>query len=332
MGVLMSDTRKRQAPEQTQDAEDVFSSWAVDYHQQNPSTQAELTHAALRLLNPSGSTEGGVILDVGCGSGLSTKILTQLNYIPIGMDLSLPMLNLARNEIQKPFNQLCVVDFSQHLPFRDCSFDLIISISAIQWLVDVNNQKVFFGHLYRMMTPHGKGVFQFYPTDKSHALSILEASRSIGFHSELVLDYPHRNPQRKWFLCIEKFNPSPHLEILCELSLPYGVPCSLCYQHFHQGCSLEHFCSISMVKAKNAPLRAWTARQHIIRALEFIRYQKSGHSSWNYTLSKHQLSISNSLAEQFPNASFTQLQLHFEQVLSALHIQNNSNPSDTQVL
>ncbi|KAK6842004.1 hypothetical protein PG987_002864 [Apiospora arundinis] len=104
--------------------------------------QASMTHRALELLDLSSPS---LILDVGCGSGLSGEILSSLSpeeggpHVWIGMDVSASMLDVAlQRDVE---GDLLLADIGQGVPFRAGSFDAAISISAIQWLCNAESSE-----------------------------------------------------------------------------------------------------------------------------------------------------------------------------------------------
>jgi 18S rRNA (guanine1575-N7)-methyltransferase len=62
--------------------------------------QKEITSRAVELLNLP-PNESHLLLDIGCGSGLSGEVLTKHGHTWIGMDISSAMLNEAKNKIRK---------------------------------------------------------------------------------------------------------------------------------------------------------------------------------------------------------------------------------------
>lgn len=95
--------------------------------------QASMTLRALELLDIA---PGSMVLDVGCGSGLSGEILTEEGHNWIGMDISANMLGEALDrEVE---GDLMLVDMGAGVPFRAGCFDAAISISAIQWLLNAD--------------------------------------------------------------------------------------------------------------------------------------------------------------------------------------------------
>ncbi|KAF1982329.1 S-adenosyl-L-methionine-dependent methyltransferase [Aulographum hederae CBS 113979] len=164
--------------------------------------QAEMTYRALALLNLQSPS---LILDVGCGSGLSGAILSSQPNAPqltnpggphtwIGCDISASMLAVAL-ENDSP-GDLFLADAGQGIPFRPGTFDACISISAIQWLCNAESSietpqgrlKRFFDGLYVSLRRGGKAVLQFYPKDASQKKMISDAAVRAGFGAGLLED------------------------------------------------------------------------------------------------------------------------------------------------
>jgi SAM-dependent methyltransferase len=76
------------------------------------------------------------VLEVGCGVGRWTKILAEENSV-IGVDLSRFMIAMARKECRGKQCSFVVADVS-FLPFRENTFDLVVSIAVLQHLLDEN--------------------------------------------------------------------------------------------------------------------------------------------------------------------------------------------------
>lgn len=63
-----------------------------------------------------------ILLDVGCGTGITTK---SWDCIKIGVDPAIKLLKKAKSAFY-------INAEAEHLPFKDNSFDVVISITAIQ--------------------------------------------------------------------------------------------------------------------------------------------------------------------------------------------------------
>ncbi|KAH7731318.1 methyltransferase [Aphelenchoides avenae] len=170
--------------------------------------QAGLAERALELLAlPDG--EECLLLDIGCGSGLSGEVLSDNGHDWIGLDISLPMLKVARedNEVD---GDLVLKDMGDGLPFRPGVFDGAISISAIQWLCHANSSDenpskrllFFFQSLYACLGRGTRAVLQFYPETPDQCDLILRQATKAGFNGGLVVDYPNSTKAKKIFLVL----------------------------------------------------------------------------------------------------------------------------------
>ncbi|KAI6496365.1 hypothetical protein MCOR14_003698 [Pyricularia oryzae] len=161
--------------------------------------QAAMTRRALELLE---LTSPSLILEVGCGSGLSGEILTAEDpadggpHTWIGMDVSPSMLDVA---LQRDVaGDLMLADIGQGVPFRAGSFDAAISISAIQWLCNAESSDTsplgrlsrFFNGLYASLRRGGRAVCQFYPKNDTQRDMIAGAAKKAGFAAGLLEDDP----------------------------------------------------------------------------------------------------------------------------------------------
>ena len=80
--------------------------------------------AALRFVR----SEGNSVLDVGCGFGHIASKFTEAGKTVVGIDISLETTITAKTK--KIYG--LVLARADHLPFRDKSFDLVMSITTLQ--------------------------------------------------------------------------------------------------------------------------------------------------------------------------------------------------------
>ncbi|QPH18326.1 hypothetical protein C2857_003338 [Epichloe festucae Fl1] len=161
--------------------------------------QASMTLRALQLLDLKSPS---LILDIGCGSGLSGEILSAVDpddggpHAWIGMDVSPSMLDIAlQRDVE---GDLLLADVGQGVPFRAGSFDAAISISAIQWLCSAETSDTspagrltrFFNGLYASLKRGGRAVCQFYPKNDVQRNMITQAAVKAGFGAGLLEDDP----------------------------------------------------------------------------------------------------------------------------------------------
>lgn len=127
--------------------------------------QSEMSERAIELLNLP-EDESCMLLDIGCGSGLSGECLSEQGHIWIGIDISPAMLDIARQrEIE---GDVVLGDAGHGMCFKPGTFDGVISISALQWLCNADKKShnpvkrlyKFFSTLYSSMKHGSRAVFQ----------------------------------------------------------------------------------------------------------------------------------------------------------------------------
>jgi 18S rRNA (guanine1575-N7)-methyltransferase len=170
--------------------------------------QTEMAERALELLALPMDGERNLILDLGCGSGLSGCILEEAGHDWIGMDISKPMLQIAQDDDESL--SLMLSDMGQGIPFRPGTFDGCISISALQWLCHANRScenpykrlSRLFVTLFASLCRGGRAVFHFYPESPEQIDIILNSATKAGFSGGLVIDYPNSTKAKKYYLCL----------------------------------------------------------------------------------------------------------------------------------
>jgi ubiquinone/menaquinone biosynthesis C-methylase UbiE len=75
---------------------------------------------------------GGVVLDVGCGSGLFFKEVTDKAKLVVGVDFSRNLLLLAKDQAYGLGNVFVVQSDADHLPFVDGLFDGVFAFTVLQ--------------------------------------------------------------------------------------------------------------------------------------------------------------------------------------------------------
>ena len=74
------------------------------------------------------------VLDVGCGTGISSDFFSQKGFRVTGAD---PSKSLIENNESGQKHSEFVVASAERLPFEDSSFDLVVSFTAIQNFEDI---------------------------------------------------------------------------------------------------------------------------------------------------------------------------------------------------
>ncbi|KAF8969837.1 S-adenosyl-L-methionine-dependent methyltransferase [Flammula alnicola] len=175
----------------------------------NQQIQADMTYRALELLSLP-PDQPAYLLDIGCGSGLSGEILDEEGYIWAGIDIAPSMLEVAlEREVE---GDLFLQDIGQGFGFRPGSFDGVISISVIQWLLNAETSHPtsspphrlhrFFTTLHSAMRNPSRAVLQFYPSTDDQIQLITSIAQKAGFGGGIVVDYPNSKKAKKVFLCL----------------------------------------------------------------------------------------------------------------------------------
>ncbi|KAI5190640.1 18S rRNA (guanine1575-N7)-methyltransferase [Nematocida sp. AWRm77] len=175
--------------------------------------QGRITERCLEIIkNP----EGALILDVGCGSGISTeKILDSGNYV-VGIDISREMLGLAQKRVgaivydTEPAEKFCdfaQVDIGEGLPFQSATFDYAVSVSVLQWLCVQDDFKkllgAFFYTLYDVLKSNGMAVLQYFPETDKHMEDIMKYAKKHGFSGGTLIENADSKKKRKTYLILE---------------------------------------------------------------------------------------------------------------------------------
>uniref|UniRef100_A0A182J2T7 18S rRNA (guanine-N(7))-methyltransferase n=1 Tax=Anopheles atroparvus TaxID=41427 RepID=A0A182J2T7_ANOAO len=171
--------------------------------------QVQMCERAIELLALDPDDDAPqLILDVGCGSGLSGSVLEEQGHVWIGVDISRPMLNVAVDrEVE---GDLILGDMGEGMPFKAGTFDGAVSISALQWLCNADKKShvppkrlyQFFSTLFSCLTRNARAVFQFYPENADQIELITSQAMKAGFYGGLVVDYPNSSKAKKYFLVL----------------------------------------------------------------------------------------------------------------------------------
>ncbi len=161
-------------------------------------TQRELTMRALELQIPPLDSK---ILDAGCGCGYSLEVLKEIGYENIkGFDLTPQFIQTAKT---KGFN--VKTGDLRKIPFKE-KFDVIISISALQWITAHNLEKNITQtakEFKRLLKPHGYALIQFYPKSERELMHAAQTFNQNQFKVKIITDNPDNAKKRKNFLLLK---------------------------------------------------------------------------------------------------------------------------------
>src|SRR6185295_1239005 len=99
-------------------------------------TLAPVTGPLLAFAAPR---SGSIILDIGCGCGATTIELARAvgpSGRVVGLDISEPMLALARERLRPFANATCLLGDAAELPLRDLGAELIVSRFGVMFFGD----------------------------------------------------------------------------------------------------------------------------------------------------------------------------------------------------
>jgi 18S rRNA (guanine1575-N7)-methyltransferase len=169
--------------------------------------QQKLSERALELLALP-DDQASLVLDIGCGSGLSGEVLSDNGNYWIGVDISKSMLDVAVD--RECEGDLILSDIGHGMPFLPGTFDGAISISAIQWLCNADKSSYnpvkrlyhLFCTLYSALKRGSKAVFQLYPETNQQLELITQQAMRAGFTGGVVIDFPNSTKAKKIFLCL----------------------------------------------------------------------------------------------------------------------------------
>ena len=189
---------------------------ATAYSSHNEGSQDRLTLHALAMSGLLSRGDDGqprrIILDLGCGSGLSSKVIQREGLAVIGVDQSSHMLSNAMDAAS--FLDGVRADLSQRLPFRRAVFDGALSISAVHYIARADEHRSAAERLQTLFASlaactAGPAIFQFYPDTDAAATMTRSVAEAAGWDAQLVVDQPHRTDARRWFLHAVPTRPSP---------------------------------------------------------------------------------------------------------------------------
>mmetsp|Transcript_6862 Transcript_6862/g.7893 ORF Transcript_6862/g.7893 Transcript_6862/m.7893 type:complete len:293 (+) Transcript_6862:138-1016(+) len=175
--------------------------------------QSVISERAIELLNLPEDSGPALLLDIGCGCGMSGDVVEKQGHTWIGMDISKDMLEVAQEGIvseEESNGDVILSDMGQGVGFRGGSFDGAISISAVQWLCYASKKsyiprlrlKRFFQQLYGCLKRGSRAVIQLYPETPQQMEMISHAAMAVGFTGGLVVDYPNSAKAKKFYLCL----------------------------------------------------------------------------------------------------------------------------------
>jgi len=145
---------------------------ADDY---NVFTEAANTRLIDCFVHLSGQTPGARVVDLGCGSGIFTHLLSERGYTASGLDISPKLLELARRKY--PSLQFDEGDV-EALPYESESVDAVLLSGLVHHLPDAAKCAA---EVARVLKPNG--TFVAFDPNRANPFMYLYRDRSSPFYS-----------------------------------------------------------------------------------------------------------------------------------------------------
>jgi SAM-dependent methyltransferase len=175
-------------------------------------TQTILTNDCLEIYySKRKNSKKTEILDVGCGTGFSIEYLKNLGYYNVvGIEPSQEMLKYCKEK--KFFAYLGgFEDLLKIKEIENKTFDLILSISALQWVI-ANKQEMEIKNIIKKigkalllkLKEKGIVVIQFYPRSENIFEIVKNSFSRAGFKVSEYIKNLGNSKKQKYFIILEK--------------------------------------------------------------------------------------------------------------------------------
>lgn len=190
--------------------------------------QGAMSRRCIELLNIPQDSGPQLLLDLGCGSGLSGAAISEAGHVWVGLDISEAMLRVAArrgkgdgegddDEEGEWSGDLILRDLGSGVPFRPGTFDGAISVSAVQWLCNsdaashnpVRRLRRFFETLFACLKRSARAILQVYPETPQQMELITSSAMRAGFTGGLLVDFPNSTKAKKFYLTLFAGPPPP---------------------------------------------------------------------------------------------------------------------------
>lgn len=203
-----------------------FGEQAELYDRARPGYSAQV----LSLIASQVKTKNPMVLDIGCGTGISTRLLAQkLKGVIIGCDVDLDMVKVALNHEQE--NVAYGFGDVRKIPYMKGAFDLVTAFTAFHWFTDKPALKEIkrvlktTGKLVtiqpRHTAPHGSDMRLILQRELKKEIP---ASYSIAPFEESLAKGGFRVISQKTFKDVHKYTLDEYLVLLQTYSIWSSVP------------------------------------------------------------------------------------------------------------
>jgi ubiquinone/menaquinone biosynthesis C-methylase UbiE len=162
---------------------DLYNRYAFEYHQKRRSSERSFYNEFIEVPAISGLVKdlvkGKRVLDIGCGTGIFTRMIVNWGGNVTGLDISEEMIKIAREE--NPGFEFHVLD-AEKTKFSDKEFDIITSSLMIHYIDDLS---VLFMEVNRILKSKGHFIFSFHHPFQA----VIEKTKIDGQTKNIVNDY-----------------------------------------------------------------------------------------------------------------------------------------------
>jgi len=165
---------------------DRFSGFADVYDNARPKCPEKVKDIILKysVQQPS------VVVDIGCGTGLSTLIWSEISKEVIGVEPSTDMINIAKQKSVGLNNVRYISGFSDKIGLEDNSVDIVTCSQSFHWM----NPETTLNEVSRILK--GRGVFAVYDCDWPPVCN-WEAEKEWNILFEKVREFEQARPELK---------------------------------------------------------------------------------------------------------------------------------------
>ncbi len=130
--------------------QDAYNEWSAIYDTDENRTR-DLDQRVTK--NTFGNFRFNSILEIGCGTGKNTGLLSQIGLNIHAVDFSQGMIDKAKKKILAPNVRFSIADITKKWPCKDQSYDLIVCNLVLEHIEDL---AWVFSEAYRSMERKGR--------------------------------------------------------------------------------------------------------------------------------------------------------------------------------
>jgi 18S rRNA (guanine1575-N7)-methyltransferase len=152
-----------------------------------------------------------LVLDLGCGTGFSSEILSENGFRVIGVEILKDMIFKAREkkkDDEKPLDIEYILSDINNLPFRANSINHIISISAYNFITHsltiLKEKEILLEqtarYLNEVLKNHGRFILEFYPSDEQELNLFKSSFINNGFDGFIIKQHLNQKSGQTFML------------------------------------------------------------------------------------------------------------------------------------